>query len=156
MSIRDPERAAVSIIVAHVCLLAIVLGGSFLIGEVGHCAQPEPLCTEEWAQNAGRLAPCSGVLAPTKTYADLLGKAAELAGCNESSAKAAETCAAEKAALAEKLAASEKSRLECEAAHVPPPPPKPERHWYQSPGLWFGVGVVVGAGAAVAGVVLAR
>lgn len=145
---RSPERASVSIIIAHVVLLALVLGASFAISEVGHCAQPEPLCTEEWRQDAGRPAPCSGILRPTKGYAELLGIAADLASCKETAARDAETCAAEKAALQKKLDDANASRIACENAQIPEPPPKPKE---RPSSAWpFVGGVLAGAAIAVA------
>lgn len=142
----QPERA---IIAAHIALLLVVLLASLAWSSSAHCAQPEPLCTEEWRQDAGRVAPCSGVLAPTRTFADLLGAQARAAACLDDKARAAELCEADKTLLRTKLRDTEAARAACEAAHVPPSPPKPETHWYSSPEFTLGLGVVLGVAATI-------
>lgn len=153
---RKGQGPGQSTIVAHVALLVVTLIAALAWSAGAHCAQPEPLCTEEWRQDVGRMAPCSGVLAPAQTYADLLADRARLTACTEKAAQASELCEADKTLLRTKLDATEKARRACELAHVPTPPPVHKTHWYESAGFAFGVGVVVGVAATIAVVQAAR
>lgn len=130
------------LVTALVTVLMLLAAG--LANAAEPVPQPEPHCTDPRRMDAGKPAPCSGVVVSLETYADCLTCAN--AEANPCIAEKAERDAATVMLEDEraKHRATRSTLDACEAAVVPAPKPLPSP-WYARPGFWTGLGVVAAA-----------
>lgn len=105
-----------------------------------------PVCDQAVAVDKGKRAKCSGIIIPkTWTQTLLQCRDVELPRCVADSEKVEAVAAAHLRACEEERAALARALRDADHAMEKSQRPPPAPRWYESRGLWFSVGVALGA-----------